>query len=103
MYTYYDSHTNFALDVLLEYPNPLQPAEYPQYSSGEKYIGGELFLHFTQVCKSVLKNYFEKNFLKMDDFRLRTCLMRASLRLVISAPGPDLAPSFPGLSSAPGI
>ena len=51
MYTYYDSHTNFALDVLLEYPNPLQPAEYPQYSSGENYIGGELFLHFTKVCR----------------------------------------------------
>ena len=52
MYSYYDSHTNFALDVLLEYPNPLQPWEYPEYSSGENYIGGELFLHFTKVVKS---------------------------------------------------
>ena len=25
MYTYYSNHTNFALNVLLEYPNPLQP------------------------------------------------------------------------------
>ena len=49
MYTYYSGHTNFALNVLLEYPNPLPPAEYPQYSSGEQYIGGELFLHFTKV------------------------------------------------------
>merc|ERR1719341_278984 len=49
MYSYYDSHTNFALDVLLEYPNPLQPGEYPEYSSGENYIGGELFLHFTKT------------------------------------------------------
>ena len=49
MYTYYGNHTNFALNVLLEYPNPLPPTEYPQYSSGIQYIGGELFLHFTQV------------------------------------------------------
>ena len=49
MYTYYSNHTNFALNVLLEYPNPLQPGEYPYYSSGENYIGGELFLHFTLV------------------------------------------------------
>ena len=50
LYAYYGNHTNFGMDVLLEYPNPLQPDEYPGFSSGETYIGGELFLHFTKVC-----------------------------------------------------
>ena len=50
LYAYYGNHTNFGVNVLLEYPNPLQPDQYPGFSSGELYIGGELFLHFTKVC-----------------------------------------------------
>ena len=48
-YAYYNKYTNFELDVLLEYPNPLQPDEYLNFSSGESYRGGELFLYFTKV------------------------------------------------------
>ena len=40
--------------------------------------------------------------MRIENSRLRTCLTRPSLRLVISAPGPDSAPSSPGLSWAPG-
>ena len=50
LYAYYGAHTNFGVNVMLEYPNPLQPDQYPGFSSGETYIGGELFLHFTKVC-----------------------------------------------------
>ena len=49
LYAYYGSHTNFGVNVLLEYPNPLQPDQYGPFSSGELYIGAELFLHFTKV------------------------------------------------------
>ena len=48
-YAHFTNYTNYALNVLLEYPNPLQPDQYPGFSSGEMYRGGELFLHFTKV------------------------------------------------------
>ena len=53
LYAYYGNYTNFGSNILLEYPNPLQPDQYGQFSSGEMYIGGELFLHFTKVCSIV--------------------------------------------------
>ena len=54
LYSYYNNFTNFGLNVLLEYPNPLQPDEYPSFSSGDSYIGGELFLYFTKVCNFLI-------------------------------------------------
>ena len=55
-YAHFTNYTNFALNVLLEYPNPLQPDQYPGFSSGEMYIGGELFLHFTKVMDPQIFN-----------------------------------------------
>ena len=49
VYAYFNNHTNFALNVMLNYPNPLPPTEYQEFSSGEDYIGGESFLYFTKV------------------------------------------------------
>ena len=55
VYGHYSQHTYFGLDVLLQYPNPLQPDEYPVFSSGDMYIGGELFIHFTKVSSNIIK------------------------------------------------
>ena len=49
LYAYYSRHTNFGADIMLQYPNPLPPQEYPQFSSGDTYIGGELFQYFAEV------------------------------------------------------
>ena len=51
VYDYFNNHTNFALNVMLNYPNPLPPTEYGEFSSGEDYIGGESFLYFTKVSR----------------------------------------------------
>ena len=41
LYVYYGGHTNGVSQ---------SPPARPGFSSGETYIGGELFLHFTKVC-----------------------------------------------------
>ena len=57
LYSYYGNHTNLGSDILLEYPNPLQPDQYGPFSSGELYIGAELFLYFTKVVRSRRETY----------------------------------------------
>jgi len=42
-------HTSFTGDFWLDYPNPLPPDEYPAFSSGPQYQGGELFLTFART------------------------------------------------------
>jgi len=42
-------HTSFTGDFWLDYPNPLQPKDYPEFSSGAQYQGGELFLTFART------------------------------------------------------
>lgn len=42
-------HTSFSGDFWLDYPNPLPPADYPAFSSGPQYRGGELFLTFART------------------------------------------------------
>ena len=42
-------HTSFTGDFWLDYPNPLPPNEYPEFSSGAQYQGGELFLTFART------------------------------------------------------
>ena len=42
-------HTSFTGDFWLDYPNPLPPDDYPEFSSGTQYQGGELFLTFART------------------------------------------------------
>ena len=49
MHSYSQHHTTFSANYFLDYPNPLQPDEYPLFSSGEQYIGGEMFITFTRT------------------------------------------------------
>ena len=54
LYAYSSQHTNFGANIMLEYPNPLPPQDYPHFSSGDTYIGGELFQYFTEVTVTSL-------------------------------------------------
>ena len=80
-------HTSFTGDFWLDYPNPLPPNDYPVFSSGSQYQGGELFLTFARTQNLLDPALTEVKKLKALSLFHRWVMLAAGLGLDHTCPG----------------